>query len=104
MGESERIEREAAAWLARRDRGDWSPRDELGLAAWCDAATAHRIAYLRLDAAWHGADRLKAVGAGVDAGTVAETGLIDVWTGPTSAFTCPGPMDCGTGELTDGSG
>lgn len=68
MGESERIEREAAGWLARRDRTDWSTRDELAFVAWRDAETAHRIAYLRLDAAWCGADRLKAVGAGVGAG------------------------------------
>ena len=74
MGESERIEREAAGWLARRDRTDWSTRDELAFAAWRDAETAHRVAYLRLDAAWRGADRLKAVGAGVGAGDMPARG------------------------------
>ena len=74
MGNSEHIEREAAAWLARRDRADWSVRDELAFAAWCDAATAHRVAYLRLDAAWRNADRLKAVGAGVAAGAMPARG------------------------------
>ena len=74
MDESTRIEREAAGWLARRDRADWSTRDELAFAAWCDAATAHRVAYLRLDAAWSGANRLKAVGAGVAAGEMPTRG------------------------------
>lgn len=74
MGDSEHIEREAAAWLARRDRADWSPRDQRAFAAWCDAATAHRVAYLRLDAAWSQADRLKAVGAGVAAGAMPARG------------------------------
>ena len=74
MGESEHIEREAAAWLARRDRADWSTRDQRAFAAWCDAATAHRVAYLRLDAAWSGADRLKAVGAGVATGEMPARG------------------------------
>ena len=74
MGDSEKIEREAAAWLARRDRTDWSARDQRAFAAWCDAATAHRVAYLRLDAAWSGADRLRAVGAGVAAGQMPARG------------------------------
>ena len=82
MGESERIEREAAGWLARRDRADWSSRDELAFAAWCDAATAHRVAYLRLDAAWNHAGRLKAVGAGVVAGDMPARGDWN-WSRPT---------------------
>jgi transmembrane sensor len=74
MGKIERIERDAAGWLARRDRADWSARDELAFAAWRDAETAHCVAYLRLDAAWRGADRLKAVGAGVGAGEMPARG------------------------------
>jgi len=74
MGESEHIEREAAAWLARRDRADWSGREQRAFAAWCDAATAHRVAYLRLDTAWNEADRLKAIGAGVIAGEMPDRG------------------------------
>ena len=74
MGRSERIEREAAGWLARRDSAGWTTRDELAFAAWRDAETAHRVAYLRLHAAWRGADRLKAVGAGVVAGDIPARG------------------------------
>jgi transmembrane sensor len=46
---------------------------------------AHRVAFLRLDAAWRQSDRLKALGAGVPAGTVPERGA---WT--LSPFTGPG--------------
>ncbi|GAA4998079.1 histidine kinase [Pseudoluteimonas lycopersici] len=81
MDESIRIEREAAGWLARRDRADWSTRDELAFAAWRDAETAHRVAYLRLDTAWRGANRLKAVGAGVVAGDMPARGDWN-WTRP----------------------
>jgi transmembrane sensor len=73
MGKSERIEREAAGWLARQDRADWSAHDELAFAAW-RAETAHCVAFLRLEAAWRSADRLKAVGAGVVAGDMPARG------------------------------
>jgi transmembrane sensor len=74
MDESIRIEREAAAWLARRDGDDWSPLDERAFIAWRDAATAHLVAFLRLDAAWRDAGRLQAVGAGVGAGNMPARG------------------------------
>jgi transmembrane sensor len=90
MGESERIEREAAGWLARRDRGDWCARDEQAFAAWRDAETAHRVAYLRLDAAWRGADRLKAVGAGVGAGAMPARGDWN-WSRPIAAHASGAP-------------
>jgi len=67
---SREIERTAAAWLARRDAGHWSAADQQALDAWLDAATAHRIAFLRLEAAWQQSDRLKALGAGIPAGTM----------------------------------
>jgi transmembrane sensor len=52
------IEAQAADWLARRDGDDWSDAQQRELDAWIDAATAHRIAYLRLDSVWRRADRL----------------------------------------------
>jgi transmembrane sensor len=64
MTSSAQIERLAAAWLARRDAEGWSPQDQTALDAWLAASTAHRVAFLRLDAAWQRADRLKALGAG----------------------------------------
>jgi transmembrane sensor len=74
MASSRQIELIASAWLARRDGDEWSAHDQLQLDAWLQESTAHRVAYLRLDAAWRQSDRLKALGAGVPAGTVPERG------------------------------
>lgn len=74
MAGSRQIERAAAAWLARRDGGDWSPGDQVELDAWLAESTAHRVAWLRLRAAWNQSDRLKALAAGVPAGEVPARG------------------------------
>lgn len=58
------IEGVAADWLARRDGGAWSATDDAALAAWLDTDTAHRVAFLRLQAAWDESGRLQALGAG----------------------------------------
>jgi transmembrane sensor len=59
------IEIRAADWIAERDRrlqdGSWTAQREAALGAWLDAATAHRVAYLRLDAVWRRADRMQAL-------------------------------------------
>src|SRR5882757_6784525 len=64
---SKQIEEYAAEWLARRDSGHWSDADQAELNDWLRASTAHRVAYLRLEAAWGQAGRLKALGAGFPA-------------------------------------
>ena len=58
------VERTAARWLARREGGAWSADDDASLRAWLDADTAHRVAFLRLQAAWDESGRLQALGAG----------------------------------------
>ena len=65
MDSSAQIEERAADWLARRASGSWSASDELQLAQWLQASTAHKVAFLRLEAAWSQANRLKALGAGI---------------------------------------
>lgn len=70
MASSRQIELAASAWLARRDRGDWSVQSQAQLDAWLRESTAHRVAFLRLEAAWRCSDRLKALGAGVPTGVV----------------------------------
>lgn len=65
-GDSERIELEAAAWLARRDGEDWAAPDADALERWLAASTAHRVAFLRLESAWIEAGRLQALAAGRD--------------------------------------
>jgi transmembrane sensor len=57
------IEARAADWIAREDGQAWSQADADALRSWLDAATAHRVAYLRLRAAWDRADRLSTLRA-----------------------------------------
>lgn len=64
------IEATAAKWFAKRESGHWNAADQARLDAWLDSATAHRIAYVRIHAAWERSGRLNALGAGVPAGTI----------------------------------
>lgn len=58
MSARERVEQEAALWLARRDNlGDDLAVDP-DFEAWLAAAPEHRIAFWRLENSWQGADRL----------------------------------------------
>lgn len=66
------IERQAAGWLTRRDGGAWSAADQAALDRWIGEATAHRIAWLRLEAAWARADRLRASDLAVEPPIVEE--------------------------------
>lgn len=74
MASSSQIERAAAAWLARRDAGLWTQRDQTELDAWLAASTARRVAFVRLESAWGEAARLKALGAGIPPGTIPTRG------------------------------
>ena len=60
-------ERTAADWLARRDGDGWTAADAEALAHWLAADSAHRVAFLRLEAAWAEGGRLQALGAGWEA-------------------------------------
>lgn len=82
--DSKRIERRAADWLARRGSEHWSEADQAELDAWLSESTAHRVAWLRLSAAWRQSDRLKALGAGMPPGQVPERGN---WTSSSPAST-----------------
>jgi transmembrane sensor len=68
MDSARQIEQQAAAWLAKRDSGSLSESDEACLKAWIEEATAHRIAYLRLEMVWKETQRLKSVAAGLPTG------------------------------------
>jgi transmembrane sensor len=63
-GGSRTIEQRAAEWLARREFNAWSGEDETALQAWLAADIGHRVAFLRLQAAWAESDRLQALAAG----------------------------------------
>lgn len=75
MVDSRVIEQQAAQWLARRESGDWNVEQQQALDAWLAATTAHRVAWLRLDAAWRESGRLAALGAGHSAGGVPPRGV-----------------------------
>lgn len=51
MGKAEEIEVLAAEWVARADRG-LSREEDAALADWLASDVKHRVAWLRLDAAW----------------------------------------------------
>jgi len=57
--ERETIEDAAAHWLAREDGTDWSPELARVREDWLRADTRHRVAWLRLRAAWQEADALR---------------------------------------------
>jgi transmembrane sensor len=73
MTRSSSIEARAADWIAREDAGNWSLADGEALHRWLEADIAHRVAYLRLRAAWERADRLCVLRAPSD--TLAHTRL-----------------------------
>ena len=62
---TQEIEEAASGWLIRRDSGAWTEGDQSRFDAWLATSTLHRVAYLRLEAAWEDAERLKALGAGI---------------------------------------
>lgn len=70
MESSIKIEERAAVWLARRDSEAWSATDEAAFNAWLEQSTLHVVAFVRLEAAWKQAKRLKALSAGVNSGDV----------------------------------
>ncbi|MBY4599214.1 FecR domain-containing protein [bacterium BD-1] len=61
MNASTQTDRLAAEWLARRVGERWTEANEAGFQAWLQADTAHRVAFLRVQAAWEQAARLKAL-------------------------------------------
>ena len=65
MESTKQIEAAAAEWLIRRDSQEWSSTDQVALEEWLNAATLHRVAFLRLELSWEDTDRLKALAAGV---------------------------------------
>lgn len=55
------VNEQAANWIERRMRPTWSGADEAALQAWLAEATAHRIAFWRLESAWSETSRLAAL-------------------------------------------
>jgi transmembrane sensor len=53
------IEAQAAEWLVRRESPAFAAADQAELDAWANADPRHRAAFVRLEAAWRRADRLR---------------------------------------------
>jgi len=60
-----RIEQEAADWLARRDSASWSDNEQQAFDNWLQASSLNRAEYLRMEHVWEESLRLKALGAGL---------------------------------------
>jgi transmembrane sensor len=56
--ERQRIDMRAAEYVERRDSDAWTPGEEAELDIWLNQASAHRVAFLRLNASWKRTDRL----------------------------------------------
>jgi transmembrane sensor len=65
MESHQEIEDQAAAFLARRDSGNWTQVDQAELEQWLTESTARRVGFLRLEAVWDEARRLRAFRAGL---------------------------------------
>ena len=52
------IRAEAASWLERKERSDWSDTDQAELDQWLARSTAHEVAFVRLQSAWERTERL----------------------------------------------
>lgn len=71
---SDEIEAQAARWLVRRGGDSWTEHDQEQLDAWLAKRTAHKVAFLRLQAAWTRAARMQALAAGTPAGAIPRRG------------------------------
>ncbi len=58
MSTASDFEAQAATWLIRRERPDFSVEDQLAFEAWLEVDARRQAAYVRLEAAWRRADRL----------------------------------------------
>ena len=74
MESHQEIEDQAAAFLARRDSGNWTQVDQAELEQWLTESTARRVGFLRLEGVWDEARRLRAFSAGLAPGAVPPPG------------------------------
>src|SRR5437762_2354547 len=72
-----RLQDEAVGWIVRRDSGEWTHDTQAQFDAWLTTSNAHRVAFLRLEAGWEGAARLKALAVGQPRGASPASGAWD---------------------------
>lgn len=59
MSAGQQIEQEASRWLALRDAGESTAEQHAAFDAWLQADIRHRVAFLKLEAAWQRSERLR---------------------------------------------
>ncbi len=75
-GAAKDVKAAASRWRERKDREDWSAQDQAAFDAWLAENHAHKIAFLRVDAAWARTERLVALrGAAPDTAEPARANL-----------------------------
>ena len=62
MSRARLIEDMAAAWIIRRENGDWSEVDQAKLDAWLHESDGNKVAYWRLQHSWREANRIRSLG------------------------------------------
>ena len=60
-GSGRPIDMRAAEYVERRDSAQWTPDDELHFEDWLNESSAHRVAFMRLNASWKRTERLMAL-------------------------------------------
>ena len=60
-GAAKDVKAAASSWRERQDRADWSAEDQAAFDTWLAENYAHKIAFLRVDAAWARTERLVAL-------------------------------------------
>lgn len=61
MANSKDIDNAAADWFAMLDRGELGNMEKAEFEDWINSDLAHRIAYLRVEAAWEKSEKLKSI-------------------------------------------
>ena len=72
----EQAEAAAAAWIAKRERDEWSEADQSSLDAWIAQSLDHRVAWLRLNASWEQTRRFNVSRAGMPRSSVSNSNSI----------------------------
>lgn len=66
MSRAQQAQDAAAAWIIRRENGDWSEREQAAFDAWLAESDGNKAAYWRLKHSWDGADRIGSLGVKAD--------------------------------------
>lgn len=78
MSRAQQTTDRAAAWLIRREDGDWTPDDQMQFDAWLAESDANKAAYWRLEHGWREVDRIRSLGRPAEP-AVGQTTFVRYW-------------------------